>query len=95
MRVRVDLQAITTTVSRSVHGQDAMQDHLENTLVRQHDTLSAQVDQRIDGIEELLRAQSAQLGANQYNQLGFVAIWRKSQYSGHTELSSRVPCPRS
>ena len=70
MRVRLDLQAITTTVSQSVHGQDAMQDHLENALVRQHDTLSAQVDQRIDVIEELLRAQSAQLQANQYNQLG-------------------------
>ena len=70
MRVRVDLQAITTTVSQSLHGQDTMQDQLENTLVRQHDTLSARVDQRINGIEELLRAQSAQLHANQYNQVG-------------------------
>ena len=32
--------------------------------------LSAQVDQRIDEMEELLRAQSGQLQANQYNQLG-------------------------
>ena len=89
MRVRVDLQAITTTVSQSVHGQDAMQDHLENALVRQHDTLSAQVDQRIDGVEALLRAQSAQLQANQYNQLG-PFYKRRASYTRQREREQRL-----
>ena len=69
-RIRVDLQTITTNASQSAQSQTAMQGHLETSLNRHHNELSAQVDQRLDGVEELLRAQAIQLQANQYNQLG-------------------------
>ena len=69
-RIRVDLQAISTTTTLSSQAQNEMQDQLKTNLERHHDTLAAQVDHRIDKVEELLRAQSAHLQANQNNQLG-------------------------
>ena len=69
-RIRVDLQTITTNTSQSAQSQTAMQGRLESSLSRHHNELAAQVDQRLDGVEELLRAQAVQLQVNQYNQLG-------------------------
>ena len=77
MNIRVDLQSISTTNSQSRQQGNARQDQIYNSIALHHDsvmnsltTVHHQVDQRIDGVETLLKAQSAQLQANQYTQLG-------------------------
>jgi len=72
MRIRVDLEAISAVSSQSAHGQNTMQDQLQTSLLRHHDSLAdslasiyQQVDQRIGTVEELLKTQSMQLEASQ------------------------------
>lgn len=77
MRIRVDLEAISAVSSQSAHGQNTMQDQLQTSLLRHHDSLAdslasiyQHVDQRIGTVEELLKTQSMQLEASQLNQMG-------------------------
>jgi len=92
MRIRLDLQTISTTALQSAQERNAMQDELQTDLVRHHDSLTdsldsvyQQVDQRIGHIEEHLKAQSDQLRASQLHQLG--------PFYGHSPSYTR-PKPR-
>ncbi|MCJ1231805.1 hypothetical protein MMC12_008484 [Toensbergia leucococca] len=77
MRIRVDLETISTLSSNSAQIQLSMEENLQSTLVRHRDDLTEflahayqQVDQRVGNVEELLKAQAAQMQASQLNQLG-------------------------
>ncbi|KAL8921836.1 MAG: hypothetical protein Q9172_003827 [Xanthocarpia lactea] len=69
-RIRLDLRAISMADDQSNQERTAMQDQLQSSLVHHSDGLKAQIDQRLDAVEKLLKAQSAQLENNQYKQLG-------------------------
>ena len=95
MSIQVDLQSISTSNSQTVREGNARQDQLQSSLAYNHDsvmeslaTVQAQVDQRIDGIEVLLKAQSAQIQANQTRQLGpFYS--RQSSYMKERQRTER------
>ena len=77
MRIRLDLQTISTVTSQSAQDQGTMRQELETSLVHHHDLLEdslamvyQRVDQRISSVEQLLRDQSTQLQADQFNQMG-------------------------
>ena len=77
MRIHLDLQTISTVSSRSVQDHNKMRQDLETSLVRHHDSLEdslttvyQRVDQRIGSVEQLLKDQSTQLHADQFNQTG-------------------------
>ena len=88
MRIRVDLKTISMANSHSIQKQSSMQDQLQSSLADHYDGLRAQVDQRIDGIEQLLNAQSDQLQASQSNQLG-PFYGRKASYTKQRRLRER------
>lgn len=69
-RIRVDLKAISMASDRSSQEQTAIQDQLQTSLLNHSDGLKARMDQRLAAVEELPKAQSAQLENNQYKQLG-------------------------
>ncbi|KAL8788539.1 MAG: hypothetical protein Q9213_001612 [Squamulea squamosa] len=77
MRVRLDLKAVTLANSQSTQNQAAFQEFLQKDLIRHHEGFDRsltqvyeRIDQRIDTVVHLLETQSAQLEANQTNQLG-------------------------
>ena len=87
MRIRVDLETISTMSSSSAQIQRKMEENLQNSLAHHRDNLTEvftrmhqQADQRIGNIEELLRMQATQLQASQLNQLGN-AYGRRPSYS--------------
>ncbi len=77
MRIRVDLEAVSTVTLKSAHDQRDMHDDLQISFRRHHDDLAEsvsqiyeQVDRRVGHVEELLIAQAAQMQASQFNQFG-------------------------
>lgn len=77
MRIRVDLDTISTVSSNSAQIQRSVEENLQNSLIRHRDDITEflthvhqQADQRISSIEELLKTQAAQLHASQLTQLG-------------------------
>ncbi|MCJ1438900.1 hypothetical protein MMC27_008290 [Xylographa pallens] len=95
MNIRVDLQSISTTNSQAVEEQKAGQNQLHNSLALRHDSVMdslvmvhQQVDQRIDGIEALLKTQQAQIQANQQKQLGSF-YGRRSSYAKERHRTER------
>lgn len=87
MRIRLDLQTISTTSSSSAQAQFSMEENLQNSLVRHRDDLTEfltrihqQTDQRIGNVEELLQTQAAQLQASQLDRLGN-SYGRRPSYS--------------
>jgi hypothetical protein len=77
MRVRLDLETLSTVTTRSVQDQTASWDEFLQGIAMHHkdvtDSVSQtyqQVDQRISRVEEMLRAQSAQIHASQLAQIG-------------------------
>ena len=96
MRIRVHLEEISTVSSSSVRDQANMEANLQSSLVRHRDDLAEslthiyqQVDQRIGNVEELLKAQTTQMQASQFNQLG-TSYGRRPSYSRPT-IVSRQP----
>ena len=87
MRIRVDLETITTINSNSIQAHADKQDSLQSSLAR-HEynvansfaNLNQQVDRRIGHIEDLLKAQSAQIRASQFSQIG--NAYGRSSYAG-------------
>jgi hypothetical protein len=68
MRVRLDLETLSTVTTPSVQDQAASWDEFLRGIALQHKHVTEsvsktyqQVDQRISRVEEMLRAQSAQL----------------------------------
>lgn len=87
MRIRVDLETISTASSNSAQFQLSMEENLQNSLVRHRDDLTSfltrihqQADQRISNVEQILKTQAAQLQASQLNQLG-TSYGRRPSYS--------------
>ena len=87
VRIRVDLENISTISSTSAQDQRSMEVNLQNSLVRHRDDLTElftrihrQADQRIGNVEHLLKVQAAQLQASQSNQLGNL-YGRRPSYS--------------
>ena len=94
MRIRVDLQTISTLGSQSIKSQDTIHENLQTSLVRHHDNLShslskmyEKVNQRVSTVEELLRQQASQLESNQVKQLG-------SMYGDPSTYIRQYPRPR-
>ena len=56
--------------NQSREEQTAMQDQLQSSHLDHSNGVKARIDQRLDAVEELLKAQSARLENNQYKQLG-------------------------
>ncbi|KAL8951442.1 MAG: hypothetical protein Q9222_002582 [Ikaeria aurantiellina] len=69
-RIRLDLKEISMANNQSSKERTAMQDQIQDRLLHHSDAAKARLDQRLDAVEELLKAQSAQLESNQYKQLG-------------------------
>ena len=95
MRIRVDLEEISTVSFSSARNQANMEENLQTSLVRHRDDLTEsltqiyqQVDQRIGNVEELLKAQTAQMQASQFNQLGS-SYGRRPSYSRPTIVSQQ------
>lgn len=87
MRIRVDLDTISTVSSNSTQIQRSIERNLQNSLIRHRDDITEfltrvhqQADQRISNIEELLKTQAAQLRASQLTQLGN-SYGRRPSYS--------------
>lgn len=77
MRVRLDLEALSSVATRSAEREEAFRDQFINELALHHEALAdsvgqnfMQVDQRVGRIEELLKAQMAQMQVSQSMQLG-------------------------
>lgn len=77
MRIRLDLQTISTITSESAQDRRSMHHELETSLTRHHSSLEdslalayQRVDQRIDSVEKMLKNQSTQLQADQSMQMG-------------------------
>ena len=77
MRIRLDLQTISTLTSQSVQDQSTIHQEFGSSLSRHHTTIEdslamvyQQVDKRIGSVEKLLKDQSAQLQADQFHQMG-------------------------
>lgn len=82
MRIHVHLETISTVNSNFAQIQCSMKESLQNSLVRHGGDLTdfltriyQQSDQRIGNVEELLKAQAAQMQASQLNQLGDSSVW--------------------
>lgn len=74
MRIRVDLETISTVSSNSAQIQLHMEENLQSSLVRHRDDLTESltyiyqhIDQRIGKVEELLKVQAAQMQTSQLN----------------------------
>ncbi len=87
MRIRVDLDSISTVSSSSAQIQINMEENLQSSLVHHQDDLTKlltrlyqQVDQRIGNVEESLKVQADQMQASQLNQLGN-SYGRRPSYS--------------
>ena len=87
VRVRVNLESISTATSMSARNQANMEQNLQTSLMRHRDNLAEslthiyqQVDKRVGKVEDLLKAQTAQMEASQFNQLGF-SYGRRPSYS--------------
>lgn len=87
MRIRVDLETISTVSSNSAQIQVSMEENLQDSLIRHRDDLTEfltrihqQANRRIGNVEELLKIQTAQLQASQLNQLGN-SYGRRPSYS--------------
>ena len=77
IRVRLDLETLSTVTSRSAEDQTEFRDEVMQGLVQQQegivDSLGQNyqlVDQRLSRLEEMLNAQSAQIQANQSANMG-------------------------
>ncbi|KAL8821216.1 MAG: hypothetical protein Q9191_007356 [Dirinaria sp. TL-2023a] len=98
MRIRLDLQTISTVTSQSVQDRDIMRKDLETSLVRHHESLEdslamvyQRVDQRISSVEQLLKDQSMQLQADQFSQMG--PFYRHRSPSPRREPRMSGPAP--
>ena len=87
MRIRVDLETVSTVSVNSAQIQLNMEKNLQNGLVRHRNDLAEvltqiqqQADQRIGNVEELLKIQAAQLQASQLDRLGN-SYGRRPSYS--------------
>ena len=87
IRIRVDLENISTVSSNSAQIQLGMEENLQSSLVRHRDDMTEflthiyqQVDRRIGNVEELLKVQAVQMQASQLNQLGNL-YGRRPSYS--------------
>ena len=77
MRIRLDLETISIASSNSAQLQLNMEQNLQSSLDRHHHGLTdvvahlyQQMEQRICNVEDLLKLQTAQMQASQFNQLG-------------------------
>jgi hypothetical protein len=77
MRVRLDLETLSSVTTQSVQDQATSWDEFLRGITLQHKDVTEsvsktyqQVDQRISRVEEMLRAQSAQVQASQLAQIG-------------------------
>jgi hypothetical protein len=77
IRVRLDLETLSTVTSRSAEDQSEFRDEVMQGLVRQQECIVdslgqnyQQVDQRLSRLEEMLNAQSAQIQTNQSAKMG-------------------------
>lgn len=77
MRIRVDLETISINSSNSIQAYSDKQESLQSSFARHEQNtadsfanLNLQVDRRIGHVEELLKAQSAQIQASQFDQIG-------------------------
>ncbi|KAL8830340.1 MAG: hypothetical protein Q9170_005776 [Blastenia crenularia] len=68
--IQVDLKAISMANNQSNQDQTALQDQLQISFLDQSNGLKAQIDQRLDGVEKLLKTQATQLENHKYKQLG-------------------------
>ncbi|KAF8850789.1 hypothetical protein BDZ45DRAFT_184563 [Acephala macrosclerotiorum] len=77
MRVRLDLESLSAVTTESIQNQTTSWDEFLRRLTIQHEDVTESVsgtyqlvDQRISRVEEMLRAQSAQIQASQLAQIG-------------------------
>ena len=77
MRIRVDLETMSTAIIKSTQDQRDMHENLQISLRRHQDDMEEsvshiyeQVDRRIGHVEELLVAQAAQMQVSQLDQFG-------------------------
>ncbi len=77
IRVRLDLETLSTVTSRSADDQGAFRDEIMQGLVRQQEDIVdslgqsyQKVDERLSRVEEMLSAQSAQVQASQSAKMG-------------------------
>lgn len=96
MRIRVDLENISSVSSNSAKHHVNMEANMQTSLVRHREDLSEslahlyeQVDQRIGNVEELLRQHTTQLQTSQSDQLGS-SYGRPPPYS-RSVIVSRQP----
>ncbi|KAI9675828.1 MAG: hypothetical protein M1829_003254 [Trizodia sp. TS-e1964] len=66
MHIRVELQSLSAVTSQIPDEQNSLRDEVLTSIAYHHRT----VEQRIDHVEDLIRAQSEQLKANQDTQVG-------------------------
>ena len=95
-QIRVDLEKILSVSSSSALNQFHMKANLQTSLVRHRDDLAEslahhyqQVDQRISGVEDLLKEHTTQLQASQFDQLG-TSYGRRPSHS-KSAVVSRQP----
>lgn len=79
MKIRLDIQEITTLTAQTSQEQLALNANFLATIVG--------VDKRVSRIEEMLREQSLQLQANQFAQVGLLYAHRKRSPSPKKEMA--------
>lgn len=72
VRIRVELEALSTATSQIPEDQNTLRDELINSLMMNHGTLMNFMDSRINQIEDKLRVQSESIERNQTMQMGVV-----------------------
>src|SRR5271155_78124 len=77
IRIRLDLETLSTVTSQSAEDQTEFRDEVMQGLVRQQEGIVESlrqnyqlVDQQLSRLEEMLNAQSAQIQANQSAKMG-------------------------
>ena len=77
MRIRLDIETLSVVTTQSVQNQTAsLHEFLQGMALHNREAIEfvtekhQLVDQRIGRVEELLRAQSAQIQASQFAQIG-------------------------
>ena len=87
MRIRYDLETLSTVSFNSAQNQLSMQENLHSSLIRYQGSLTESltqlyqhVDRRIGNVEELLKVQAVHMQASQLNQLG-CSYGRRPSYS--------------
>ena len=102
MRVRLDLEALSTVTTESIQNQSTSWNEFLRCLALQHKDVTESVsgtyqlvDQRISRVEEMLKAQSAQIQASQLAQIGpLYNMGPPSSRRRHSRASSRTRVPQ-